>query len=1320
MCTSLDVFRRGLRKLAVVMFTCCVLANVVEGQDNLTGAFVGTVFDSINPSIPVTSATVQFTYRVNGVQSAKQTDRDGSFYQGLLAPGDYTIRVTAQGYKTKEIVRSIFATRTNRVEPVPIPLEPETPPGPTATASPSASPSATPTGTPTPTAQTNAEDTDRPAIDIDTTTAQRGGAFTDKETSTLPLGGTTLVRSFDELAFLLPGVAAPPQTVDNGAGPGVGPGVGSSGQFSVNGLRSRANNFTVDGSDNNDEDIGVRRQGFLTLVPQTIESINEYQVITLLAPAQYGRNLGAQVNAVSKSGGNAVHGTAYGFFNSSQLNSSNFFDSSSGDSFPLTAGNNQPVLLNGSPIVVGNQGGGKDSFTLSQFGAVVGGPLVPNRAFYFFSAEGQVLNATKEQSFAVPTVAQRGIFGSGATGLFSAPFASPVVPGVPSAPAGSPTRAFPTGTSADAIFSLFPFPNNPSGVYGANTLTQVLPASGRGVVLSGKVDTNFKWWDKPQSFTGRYNFTNDWRDIAATGGAIFSSLRPEVRTQNLSTFLNSELTGSASTRPMFNQLRLSYGRTALSFGELRDPSLLPSDFREQTFGNFGLLNAPYLRNLTLPNATGVANSGPVTYFQGVAAAGFATVESALLGPVGQVVIAGFSPVGIDVFNFPQQRVNNTYQLADTLTWRVGSHSLAFGTDIRRTELNSELPRNSRPIITINGAPQFNFDAATNTFSATNQFIRPIDLAAGGFASDFSQSVVLPGQDSHINLRYYQLNFFAQDEWRIRRNLSFSYGLRYEYNTPPREVNEKIESTFSVPELSAVPGLSTFIDGRTAIFDPDRNNFGPRVSFAYAPNFGSKHATVIRAGYGLYFDQIPGAVVSQSRNVFPTFLTFNIPGGTGNTDFFNNKGPFPYGLFTVLNPVSEIGQGHHHVQPGTLNVLDNPEDIPGFLDLLLHHIDQANFFTSGCPRGFTGPCAPLPVSSGFGITLPTKELAMPMAHQYGLTVEQKLGSDMVFSFAYVGTQGRNLLRFTTPNFGQNSILVPVAFLPDEPFDLNNPLIIRRRFQPSLYGVALPPGFRLVNGKLVGGRPVSTVGTVNQFETTADSSYNAVQIQVRGIFRNTFQYQVAYTLSKATDDVSDVFDLAGAYALPQNSITFAGENGAANFDARHRFSYNFVYDFPDFRDRSAAFRFFLGSLQLAGIGQYQSGQPFTVNSIFDVNLDGNLTDRLNSTSGINVTGDRRQPLVLTVDPTTLLAPIGQDGAVGRNTFRAGSLLDLDLAVIKNFKFSEQRRIVLRLDLFNLTNRANFAVPIRLLEAPAFGQATNTVTPARRLQLAAKFIF
>ena len=267
----------------------------------------------------------------------------------------------------------------------------------------------------------------------------------------------------------------------------------------------------------------------------------------------------------------------YGFFNSSQLNARNFFDTANGNgTTPLMSGN-QPVIvapdfktdfdpsstfklvpINGRPLTVTNQSGGEDSFTLGQGGLVLGGPLIPDKAFYFISAEGYLLNATKEQSFAVPTVAQRGAFGTGASGIFRDPFT------------GQPQFAIPTTTEGDAIFSFFPFPNNPNGVYGPNTFTQVLPASGQGKILSGKYDQNFKFGEKQQSLTGRYNFTDDWREIPSTGGAIFSTLRPRVRTQNFSFFFNSEVSGPNSGTQIFNQVRLSYGRTRLKFEDVPD------------------------------------------------------------------------------------------------------------------------------------------------------------------------------------------------------------------------------------------------------------------------------------------------------------------------------------------------------------------------------------------------------------------------------------------------------------------------------------------------------------------------------------------------------------------------------------------------------------------------------------------------------------------------------------------------------------------------------------------------------------------------------
>ena len=165
---------------------------------------------------------------------------------------------------------------------------------------------------------------------------------------------------------------------------------------------------------------------------------------------------------------------------------------------------------------------------------------------------------------------------------------------------------------------------------------------------------------------------------------------------------------------------------------------------------------------------------------------------------------------MDVFNFPQARVNNTYQLADNLTFRNGNHSFTFGGDFRRTELHSDLPRNARPLLVFNGAPGARRDANGNV--TLNGFVRGIDLAAASAPSGIMQTVQ-SNPDSTIDLRYYQYNFFGQDDWRVRPNISLSLGLRYEYNTPVGESHGPRENTFTSNSLALVPGLNTFLGGR---------------------------------------------------------------------------------------------------------------------------------------------------------------------------------------------------------------------------------------------------------------------------------------------------------------------------------------------------------------------------------------------------------------------------------------------------------------------------------------------------------------------------
>lgn len=1278
-CNNLNqqFIRKTILSLIFLVFTGIVIFNTsVKAQDNTSGSFSGIVYDENDKGLA--NVTITFTNTETGVPISTRTDENGRYIRTALPPGSYNVKASIEGYLFKEQNGLLLATKDNAIVPA-FHLEKQVDVTVITQSTPSSSGGSNPKPTPTATPFNTEE------LNLD---YRRSEAFTKNEITTIPLGSTTLVRSFDELAFLVPGVAPPPQAIGNSIGPGVGPGVGTSGQFSVNGLRSRANNFMIDGSDNNDEDIGVRRQGFFSLTPQPIESVQEFTIITLLAPAQFGRNMGAQVNVLSRSGSNVFHGAIYAFFNSERLNAREKFDIVGENTKIALVGrrldnSEVPVkikLSNDGPkeqVFVENSAGNKDPLTFLEGGITLGGPIMQNKMFFFVAAEGQLLNASKETHFAVPTVEERGFLGTGAQGIS---FLDAL---------GQRRRSYPAATTGSFLLGLFPFPNDPKGLYGNNTYTRTLPASARGRVLSGRYDYNFNVEDKRQFLTARYNNTDDWRDLQQVGGAVYSSIRPLTRTDNFSAFLSGEVKNNLS-----NVLRVSWGRTRLKYEENSySEQYLPQTTRnlksnESSF----LLNGLGLSNTTIPASNGLlpneviytVASTPVPPFPQV------TTEQ-LLGPIGQLNISGFSPVGVDVLNFPQKRINNTYQIADTMFLKSGNNNTAFGTDIRRTFLASDLPRNSRLSITSTGAfrgsaynqgndpsrlPSCSTTLPSNTLCVP-RLISPIDLIAAGNTTGTFQSLVLPGNDASINLSFNQLNFFAQDDYSFNTKLKISFGLRYELNTVPREADRKIENSFQAI-LPTSNGLSKFIDGRNQIYDLDSNNFAPRIGFAYAPN----ETTVIRGGYGIYYDQILGAVVSQSRNVLPTFATVNF-GGVQLT------GPDITGGTTIRTPFNSM-----LIQPGTLNTLTSTMNQQQLSDFILG----------------------LGIPNPYGATIPLRKLDTPFSHQYSIGVEREIfkKSSTIISIAYVGTTGINLLRFTTPNLGRNNI----EYIDD---------VALTGLEPSFSFVNCAPTLSTTSNGMncpASSRVVPNIGPIDQFETTGHSQYNSLQLQARGRINTSFQYQVSYTLGNAKDDVSDVFDLAGSSALPQNSISFKDEYADANFDVRHRFTYNFVYELPELNNRGRLLQYVLGGWEIAGTGKFNTGQPFTVNTIYDVNQDGNPTDRLNNKDFIKVTNSRRQPLTLTTKDSnslaSMLAPIGQDGSIPRNSFRAGNVLELDMSFNKRFFIREGQNLALRFDVFNFINRANYGIPVRFLEAKNFGQAVDTITPGRRIQIALKYIF
>ncbi len=1297
--------------------------NASRARDTITGMLVGRVLDL--RGAPLAGVRVRVINQETGNQRATLTNAEGRYQIAFLPLGRYTIEASKDGFAvtqpTKEPVR-IQLNKTIETAPDIIMGTASTTPAPTVAATP---PTPTPAPPPTPAAQE--EVTGRLTNQVDAT---RRANADEQQVSLLPLSN---VRSFDELAFLAAGVAPPPQ-VKGVAGPGIGPGIGTAGQFSVNGQRARSNNFTVDGSDNNDEDVGVRRQGFVAAIPQSIESVKEIQIVTHLWDNEHGRNVGSQVNAVSKSGTNQIHGAVYDFFNHSSLNARNFFDytSDKAPSYSLNAvayerfANGFPVnprvlpvvvratsTSQPTPVVQQNPSNGKDQYQRNQGGGVIGFPIIRDKTFFFGSFERQDIKARQETHFAVPTVAQRGFLNFGASG-FTATDRQ-----------GGSQVFTPTFVAGDAIFSLFPLPNNPIGPYGNNTFTQVLPADGHGTIFSLKLDHNFRLFgpETSHTFTARYNFTDDERMIPAVGGAIYSGVKANVGTQNLSLSLTSQLSPS-----MANQLRASYGRTRLQFDELRDSRLTQSFFLpNEPF----LLNTDLLSNFTSPDF-------PLPFVDMRPSPGGGGVENRSLGPVGQIIVSPFSPVGLDVYLFPQSRANNTIQGADTLTYFRAGHTLKFGFDIRRTQLNSSLNRNYRPQVVFGGSPDLTgaFGSAPipniSQFGPTPGFFSGTDLASLGIPTGIFQSLAIGTPDSTIGLRFWQLNFFFNDNWRARRGLTLDYGLRYELNSVPTEVNSRIERTFGLSQIpqpdqsfgvaapfsngqivydnqrlinsfnATIGALQQSLGGRTEIFRSDRNNFGGHIGFAWDPfaaNPNQAGKTSIRGGGGVYYDVTLGNVVSQSRNVFPNFVPFNIDVNTfayANDAFFQ---PGLSGIFAIFNPryvpfdIIRNGQTARFglIQPGQLNTINIPTGaLAAVLGLLFNPAAAGS----------------LPSGGGLAFTLPVNNLRSPMAFHYNLQVERELRQDFLLNFAYVGSRGVKLTRFRTPNGGPNSITVPI-----DPLGLT---------ADPIFALALPP-LSLVSDSP--SRPNPNLGAFTIFDSSAGSTYHSFQTAVTKRFSKGYQLTAAYTWSHAIDDVSDVFDLAGAFTLPQNDSGLRFERGNANFDVRHRFAFSAIGNLPylsRFNNARGAKGFFLGDWQFAMIANIQTGQPYTVNTSFDINLDGNLTDRIDTLEGLQPVDERQQKLVLTTSPVNLLAPLGSDGRIGRNTFRASGVAKTDLTLIKNFRIKAGQFIVFRAEAFNVFNRTHFAIPVRILEAPSFGKSVDTLINPRQIQFALKYVF
>jgi hypothetical protein len=725
----------------------------------------------------------------------------------------------------------------------------------------------------------------------------------------------------------------------------------------------------------------------------------------------------------------------------------------------------------------------------------------------------------------------------------------------------------------------------------------------------------------------------------------------------------------------------------------------------------------------------------------------------------------------DSFN---RRKQQTYSFADNVTWIKNNHTFRFGGDYKRHQYDSSLPEEQ--------ATEFEkFDSITQLLT--------------GNASEADTQFGL----TEKSFRFQDFSGYIADDWKVSRKLSLNLGLRYELFMWPTEKQGRIGNFdfssfqqcfsqtggtlalcdspspgFIVPDNVQPTGLGS-VDAAIAVTalagnqhtlnGQDRNNFAPRVGFAYSPLDSNR--LVLRGGFGLFYDRPSAAFINTVFSNYPFLREIEITVPSGNvpiaTAFSAQNTSLPLSDWLPFRIMRGSGTG------GTYVVRDNTG------------ITQD-------ARGNTTP--PGNIAETFEFRAVDRNLKTPYVQQWNLGFQYEITKSTLFEARYVGTRGNNLLQAVAFNQSYN---LNDADTPDHIFErfnqaylaagapngpLNSGTTARDRGLGRAFGFANPfsaRGTATCSGgvlTLPAGTPVdfnlsgpltcsgNTLGggAVINFEarvpilgfnvpealllqSNGDSSYHGAQFSLSQRFSRGLQFNAAYTWSKSIDTSStDPGSTAGSGKpdVPNTGFVVQGDQrrlednrAVSDFDRTHRLSLNFVYDIPT---RSA--NRFLSGWQLSGFFQAQTGAPFSIISpepeIANASQYGNL---VRGSGGLIRLGFGRPSLCGTLDDlrqqgqdvteeafdgSSLCSPLGVNGSLGRNVLRAHSQSRFDLGIVKKVKLTETTALEFGWDIFNIFNKANFAAPDGELGSPDFARITSTVGGPRVMQFRAKLKF
>ena len=1246
-----------------------------------TGIVRGTIVDNTGGAIA--GANVSVKNEATAIESTAVTNGEGQFEVQALSPGAYSISVEATGFKRS--VKTGFTVRVGIVNPADTTLEAGN-------------------VTETVTVTGGSEET------LQTEQSQISTTFESRKVQDLPSNGAG--GGIDTLALLSPGVIANRTggTNTNGAG------------LSVNGNRGRSNNFQIDGADNNDLTVGGP-----ALFVDVQDAVQEYQIVTNNFDARYGRNQGAVVNIVTKGGGNEFHGSGFLFYRDAKLlDSLNNINRRSGQK------ENNPNINRvfggtfGGPIYAPNFGEGTSGGVFRK---------LKDRAFFFLTYQGvrnpntftsfstslailptefARLQATFPGNGAIDTVARAGAFAIPGATINTQTVGTPVSTAFNFTPVTPPTGSTVVGSCPRTITVGAPTPtisiNGVATSCGAYTAF-VNPATGQPFLTGGPYDViNLGTAAAPRLFQA----AQPQRSLNTSTVENYYSVRFDVKATNKDNitfrFLNQRnvstngvgtisggFTGDVPARS--RNLGGNYTRII--------GSSMTNDFRAyyQSIGvEFGGGCTGAIGCIPNP-LTGISTAFTNIAFAGVT--GVRTTANTLqtIGPA---------------TNVPQARTGKVYQAADNFSFVVGKQSFTVGAEYKH--LNTVVPF----LPTYNGA--FSFSSNAGGTGSTR--------LANNAPSGFTVTLGNPVFSFKENDQYY----FVQDDFKVRPNLTLNLGARYEYTGQP--INQIADATVA-RESSA----------STALFNPslplslrtfkrisaDKNNFAPRLGFAYTPNFlkglFGDNKTVIRGGFSIAYDAAFYNILLNIVGAAPVAASLTIP--TANLPAIGSPAPVP------LNPTGDIV--------------------------------RASAAASGVlPRGLLNPIY-------FAQTTVGNDFRAPFSRQYSLGVQRQFGRSQIAEVRFVGTQGRALFQNINGNF------------------FVGPLV--NGFTAA--GVTYPSFSNLLPSGTVAQVCTDVVGTLDnegacnnrQFRqagitsrnNSGKSDYNALQARYNGnFFKNSLSLGASYTFSKTLDNSSEIFDFGVGSPNAQNPFDInSGEYSISNLDRPHAFSMNFVFDLPFYREQKGFVGRVIGGWQVNGTYIATSGAGYTPQSVVGGSFFGlgatyltagerpfygnpNADARLvgisqldanrvygvpcnpapcsNTTTGFySVNQLNATNTAVAVNLSDVKYIINGPGAakffgtpfgnVARNTERGPILNQLNMSLFKNIRVFEKVNIQLRGEAFNVLNHPNPGVGVNavgtgtiptnsLLNAGnpgnAFGEFKDITLSNRVVQLGARIIF